>query len=341
EANQGYSLATSSEMYNRQFHQKEMEFINNQDNINKFKQILQKNNQDIKYSDKEVISILAKAGISLNDKSFNETYNKNLSNDELNKINLAREFIKQSSFYNTNLGQTNAFNPTLEQYNDRYMYASNIYNNNQEFYKNYLYINPNSSLFDYIKHYTKSTAYSGVGLVEGAYDGAVDIGNIILHPVDTISNIFTTIINPSQAVDAISLSINEFNSKNFIDSIISDQSSINRRTYNIAGEILLPLVASSKAHRVSKLNSVNKFDDVSSGGMVGKNTTNDTASKNLNISKNNKIIFSDKQLQKKLKHANDFNLPTSYTKKNLLNFKNAINDHINSITTTKIDGTYR
>jgi len=53
------------------------------------------------------------------------------------------------------------------------------------------------------------------------------------------------------------------------------------------------------------------------------------------------IILSDKQLQKKIKHASSFNLSTKYTKENITNFKIAIIKHINSSSTTKIEGTYR
>ena len=45
----------------------------------------------------------------------------------------------------------------------------------------------------------------------------------ILHPIDFVNDIYTAISNPLQTKDAIASSINEFSSKNFIDSIINDQ----------------------------------------------------------------------------------------------------------------------
>lgn len=310
-ANLGYNLATSAELNNRQFHQKEMEFINNQDNINKFKQILQENNQDIKYSDEEVISILAKGGISLNDKSFNEAYNKNLSNDEINKINLAREFIKQSSFYNTNLGQTNAFNPTLEQYNDRYMYLDTFVNN-KNFYEQNLKVN--TSFIDKSKEFTSGVVDGGVNLVKDTITGTY---HLVTSPIDTTKSIYNALINADEL-------INQGINKSELDLILGDYKSATSRDF----EFIAGLTGGGTlAKGIGKSGIKNNADNV-----VGKN---------LNISKKHEIIFSDKQLQKKLKHADDFNLPTNYTKKNLLNFKNAINNHIYSTTTTKIKGTYR
>ncbi|MDD7423230.1 MAG: polymorphic toxin type 30 domain-containing protein, partial [Campylobacter hominis] len=255
-AKQGYNLTTSAELNNRQLHKDEIEFINNKDNIENFKLKLKKSTNK-SYSDDEAKAILTKAGVSLNDKSFDSAYKNNLSKEELNNINLAKEFIKQSSFYNANLGQLNAFNPTKEQYDDRYMYAPDIYNNNKEFYKDNLYINQNLNLFDYVKYYASSTGYAGMGLLKGAYDGTYDIGNMILHPIDFVNDIYTAISHPLQTKDAITSSINEFNSKNFIDSIISDQNSINYRTYKIPGEILVPIGAVAKTSKIGKLKNVN------------------------------------------------------------------------------------
>lgn len=222
-ANLGYNLATSAELNNRQLHQKEMEFINNQDNINKFKQILQKNNQDIKYSDEEVISILAKGGISLNDKSFNEAYNKNLSNDEINKINLAREFIKQSSFYNTNLGQTNAFNPTSEQYNDRYMYLDTFVNN-KNFYEQNLKVN--TSFTDKSKGFATGVADGGVNLVKDTITGTY---HLVTSPIDTTKSIYNALINADEL-------INQGINKSELDLILGDYKSATSRDFEfIAG----------------------------------------------------------------------------------------------------------
>ena len=127
-ANAGYKITTSADTYNRQLHQREIDFINNKNNIASFKSKLQTTTNKI-YSDDEAKSILAKAALSLTDRSFNEAYRQSLSSNDLYNIELATNFIKQSSFYNTSLDNTNAFNPDKKQYEDRYMYALNAYNN--------------------------------------------------------------------------------------------------------------------------------------------------------------------------------------------------------------------
>lgn len=56
----------------------------------------------------------------------------------------------------------------------------------------------------------------------------------------------------------------------------------------------------------------------------------------------NKVItFTEKQLQKKFKHAADFGIQGNYNKKNAQLFKNAIAQHINNANVKTISGTYR
>lgn len=113
-ANTGYKITTSADTYNRQLHQREIDFINNKNNIESFKSNLQTTTNKI-YSDDEAKSILAKAALSLTDRSFNEAYRQSLSSNDLYNIELATNFIKQSSFYNTSLDNINAFNPDKKQ----------------------------------------------------------------------------------------------------------------------------------------------------------------------------------------------------------------------------------
>lgn len=87
----------------------------------------------------------------------------------------------------------------------------------------------------------------------------------ILHPIDFVNDIYTAISNPLQTKDAIASSINEFGSKNFIDSIISDQNSINYRTYKIPGEILVPIGAVAKTSKIGKLKNVNVTGKIAKG----------------------------------------------------------------------------
>ena len=128
--------------------------------------------------------------MSLTDKSFNETYRQSLSSNDLYNIELATNFIKQSSFYNTTLDNTNAFNPDKKQYEDRYIYASKAYDNS-DFYKDNLYIKTNPSILDY----TKSTMYGLGGFAVGGIEGLADIGNI-LHPVDAINGLDNAFLSP-------------------------------------------------------------------------------------------------------------------------------------------------
>ena len=334
-ANTGYKITTSADTYNRQLHQREIDFINNKKNIESFKSNLQTTTNKI-YSDDEAKSILAKAAVSLTDKSFNETYRQSLSSNDLYNIELATNFIKQSSFYNTSLDNTNAFNPDKKQYEDRYMYASKAYDNS-DFYKDNLYIKTNHGILDY----TKSTIYGLGGFAVGGIEGLTDLGNIILHPVDAINGLDNAFYHPILTTKNVNANIQEFIAKNFVDSVLGDQSSINYRSYHALGENIGSLGAAGKvAIKVgNKLSNINlkpadKSNFNGDGGVVG-------ASGSEIVNKNIDIIFKDSQLQKKLKHAGDFDLPTKYTKENLLNFKEAIKEHMNATTTTKIYGTYR
>ncbi|CAN2040721.1 hypothetical protein GMMP15_190036 [Candidatus Magnetomoraceae bacterium gMMP-15] len=59
------------------------------------------------------------------------------------------------------------------------------------------------------------------------------------------------------------------------------------------------------------------------------------------IIKNKNIIFTKRQLQKKFKHANDFDITGNYDIDNMNNFKNALKKHITDKKTVKIEGNYR
>jgi len=53
------------------------------------------------------------------------------------------------------------------------------------------------------------------------------------------------------------------------------------------------------------------------------------------------VSFSDKQLQKKFKHADVFGIVGNYNQENVLRFKSAIENHVNSPNVVRITGTYR
>ena len=280
-ANTGYKITTSADTYNRQLHQREIDFINNKNNIASFKSKLQTTTNKI-YSDDEAKSILAKAAISLTDKSFNETYRQSLSSNDLYNIELATNFIKQSSFYNTSLDNTNAFNPDKKQYEDRYIYASKAYENS-DFYKDNLYIKTNPGILDY----TKSTMYGLGGFAVGGFEGLADLGNIILHPGDSIKGLNNAFYHPILTAKNLNANIQEFMAENFVDSVLGDQSSINYRNYHALGENIGSLGAAGKAAiKVgNKLSNVN----LSKKGATADKTTNN----NLNSNGNDGIIVAE------------------------------------------------
>ena len=255
--NKEFSRLDKQKGANRQLHQEEVEWLNDRQKIAKFKDYIQKATSK-RYTDDEAKKILAKGGISLSDESFNEAYKESLSDDELADIGLAKEYIKQSDFYNKDLDGTNAFNPTAGQYWERYVYSENAYAN-KDFYIKNLYLNKGMGILDYVK----STAYGLYGTAEGYVDGIEDMGNMVLHPIDTVGNIFSVIIHPLRTRQAISDSIDEHQADNFVDAMIGDQSSINRRNYHTLGEAAAGLGTgklSSKLNKAGKV--VGKADEV-------------------------------------------------------------------------------
>ena len=275
-ANTGYKITTSADTYNRQLHQREIDFINNKNNIESFKSKLQTTTNKI-YSDDEAKSILAKAAVSLTDRSFNETYRQSLSSNDLYNIELATNFIKQSSFYNTTLDNINAFNPNKKQYEDRYMYASKAYDNS-DFYKDNLYIKTNPGILDY----TKSTIYGLGGLAVGGIEGLTDLGNIILHPVDAINGLNNAFYHPILTAKNVNTNIQEFMAENFVDSVLGDQSSINYRNYHALGENIGSLGAVGKVGQIAKNSS--KLANIGKNGdnIVKNNKPSDTKSATTN-----------------------------------------------------------
>jgi len=221
-ANTGYKITTSADTYNRQLHQREIDFINNKNNITSFKLKLQTTTNKI-YSDNEAKSILAKAALSLTDRSFNEAYRQNLSSNDLYNIKLATNFIKQSSFYNTTLDNTNAFNPNKKQYEDRYMYLDS-FTNNREFYDKNLKVDTS---------YLDNT----LGLIDGIFEGgsnlikdtATGLYHLVTTPIQTAKGIANTVLNADTLI---------YNGlmKSELDIILGDYSSVTARDFEfIAG----------------------------------------------------------------------------------------------------------
>jgi len=192
-ANAGYNIATSAEINNRQLHQKEVEWLNDKQKIAKFKDYIQKATSK-RYTDDEAKKILAKGGISLSDESFNEAYKESLSDDELADIGLAKEYIKQSDFYNKDLDGTNAFNPTASQYAERYMYLDS-FNRNKNFYSDNLKVD--KPFLDDIAGFGKGFISGGWNFISNSVEGAY---NLVTSPIETTKGIINTIPNiPSLA----------------------------------------------------------------------------------------------------------------------------------------------
>ena len=213
-ANTGYKITTSADTYNRQLHQREIDFINNKNNIESFKSKLQTTTNKI-YSDDEAKSILAKAAVSLTDRSFNETYRQSLSSNDLYNIELATNFIKQSSFYNTTLDNTNAFNPDKKQYEDRYVYLDS-FTNNREFYDKNLKVD--TKLSNDIANFATGFAKGGINLVK-----------------DTITGVYHLVSNPKEFVNVLAnipnipSEIKEGIGKDELDIVLGDYESVTAR----------------------------------------------------------------------------------------------------------------
>ena len=236
-ANTGYKITTSADTYNRQLHQREIDFINNKNNIESFKSKLQTTTNKI-YSDDEAKSILAKAAVSLTDRSFNETYRQSLSSNDLYNIELATNFIKQSSFYNTSLDNTNAFNPDKKQYEDRYVYLDS-FTNNREFYDKNLKVD--TKLSNDIANFATGFAKGGINLVKdtitGVYYLVTDTKETAKGIANTVSNADTLIYNGLM--------------KSELDTVLGDYESVTARDFEFIAGLTGPSAITSKAGKAA------------------------------------------------------------------------------------------
>ena len=236
-ANTGYKITTSADTYNRQLHQREIDFINNKNNIESFKSKLQTTTNKI-YSDDEAKSILAKAAVSLTDKSFNETYRQSLSSNDLYNIELATNFIKQSSFYNTTLDNTNAFNPDKKQYEDRYVYLDSFINN-REFYDKNLKVD--TKLSNDIANFATGFAKGGINLVKDTITG---VYYLVTDTKETAKGIANTLSN------ADTLIYNGF-MKSELDTVLGDYESVTARDTEFIAGLTGPSAIANKAGKAA------------------------------------------------------------------------------------------
>ena len=176
--------------------------------------------------------------MSLTDKSFNETYRQSLSSNDLYNIELATNFIKQSSFYNTSLDNTNAFNPNKKQYEDRYVYLDS-FANNREFYDKNLKVDT---------HYLDNTLSFLGGVGTGAknllVDTATGLYRLATDPVETAKGIANTISN------ADTLIYNGF-MKSELDAVLGDYESVTARDLEIIAGLTGPGAVTNKAGKAA------------------------------------------------------------------------------------------
>ena len=164
--------------------------------------------------------------MSLTDKSFNETYRQSLSSNDLYNIELATNFIKQSSFYNTTLDNTNAFNPDKKQYEDRYIYLDS-FTNNREFYDKNLKVD--TKLSNDIANFATGFAKGGINLVKDTITG---VYYLVTDTKETAKGIANTLSN------ADTLIYNGF-MKSELDIILGDYSSVTARDFELLVLVLL------------------------------------------------------------------------------------------------------
>jgi len=255
--NKEFSRLDKQKGANRQLHQEEVEWLNDRQKIAKFKDYIQKATSK-RYTDDEAKKILAKGGISLSDESFNEAYKESLSDDELADIGLAKEYIKQSDFYNKDLDGTNAFNPTASQYKERYMYL-NGFINNQNFYIDNLKVD--KPFLDDIAGFGKGFISGGWNFISNSVEGAYDTAKGAYNKIATegIYNLAVegkhklASIDPIEvAKGAVNYMSDTFDSaqigfyKGNLDIVLADYEAVTKRDTEAAAS-LLPVSKGAKA----------------------------------------------------------------------------------------------
>jgi hypothetical protein len=190
-AKSGMNIATAGELYNRQLHQDEIKWLEDDKNAQKLQiYIKEQSGKDVTLDDAK--TILAKGGASLVDSTFSNLYESQADNTALNVL-YAQDFIKKnydgkSLIFLDNGESSNAFNPTNEQYNNRYSNLSG-YVNNKDFYNKNLALNPtdNSSSLEYAKGALNSVVNIGKAIYDSNGKIIVDgVSQLITSPIDTL-----------------------------------------------------------------------------------------------------------------------------------------------------------
>lgn len=190
-AKSGMNIATAGELYNRQLHQDEIKWLEDDKNAQKLQiYIKEQSGKDVTLDDAK--TILAKGGASLVDSIFSNLYESQADNTALNVL-YAQDFIKKnydgkSLIFLDNGEASNAFNPTNEQYNNRYSNLSG-YVDNKDFYNKNLALNPtdNSSSLEYAKGALNSVVNTGKAIYDSNGKIIVDgVSQLITSPIDTL-----------------------------------------------------------------------------------------------------------------------------------------------------------
>ena len=176
--------------------------------------------------------------MSLTDKSFNETYRQSLSSNDLYNIELAINFIKQSSFYNTSLDNTNAFNPDKKQYEDRCVYLDS-FTNNREFYDKNLKVD--TKLSNDIANFTTGFAKGGINLVKDTITG---VYYLVSNPVKTGDTILR---NTPDIISALPSAIKNGLDKGELDIVLGDYESVTARDLEFIAGLTGPSAITNKA----------------------------------------------------------------------------------------------
>ena len=182
--------------------------------------------------------------MSLTDKSFNETYRQSLSSNDLYNIELATNFIKQSSFYNTTLDNTNAFNPDKKQYEDRYVYLDS-FTNNREFYDKNLKVD--TKLSNDIANFATGFAKGGINLVKDTITGAY---YLVSNPVKTGDTILR---NTPDIISALPSAIKNGLDKGELDIVLGDYESVTARDTGALGTLFGGAAIASKTGKMAKM----------------------------------------------------------------------------------------
>ena len=182
--------------------------------------------------------------MSLTDRSFNEVYRQNLSSNDLYNIELATNFIKQSSFYNTSLDNTNAFNPDKKQYEDRYVYLDS-FTNNREFYDKNLKVD--TKLSNDIANFATGFAKGGINLVKDTITG---VYYLVSNPVKTGDTILR---NSPDIISALPSAIKNGLDKGELDIVLGDYESVTARDTGALGTLFGGAAIASKTGKMAKM----------------------------------------------------------------------------------------